>query len=125
MPEQRPTPFFGSKDNNQILKSKFKIPTRLFEWNINTAGSILSSCDIALAPMPSNNPFYRAKDFSKPLVYMTLGIPVVASNIQSYKELIRHGIDGLIAANSNHWFDQPIAIPSYYWNQHPLCVLKV
>lgn len=104
MPRLRPTPLFGLKDNVEILKKHFKLPATLYEWNQKTAGSMIRTCDISIAPMPVNNPFYQAKAFSKPLVYMSLGLPVVASGISSYKELIRDGIDGLIAENEQDWF---------------------
>lgn len=53
--------------------------------------------------MPMHNPFYRAKAFSKPLVYMALGLPVIASGIPSFTDLIRDGQDGFIAYNDEEW----------------------
>jgi len=105
MPKKRPDFIFGTNDNDSILKNKYKINTRHYEWDINTVGSILRACDIALAPMPENNPFYRAKAFSKPLVYMSLGIPVVASPIPSYCELINNKENGFIAYTQDEWVE--------------------
>ena len=104
MPASRPTPFFGNTDNEAILQSRFRIPTRLYGWNQSTVGSLIRACDIGLAPMPTLNPFYRAKAYNKPAVYMHLGLPVVASAIPSYQQLIQHGEDGMIAKTPADWF---------------------
>lgn len=103
MPKTRPSSLFGSQDNGEILKARFKMPTLLYEWESETVGALLRSCDIGVSPMPSINPFYRAKAFSKPLVFMSLGIPVVASDIPSYRELINHGVSGFIAKRDEDW----------------------
>jgi glycosyltransferase involved in cell wall biosynthesis len=53
--------------------------------------------------MPYRNPFYLNKAYSKPLSYMACGLPVVASPIPSYRELIRDRVDGLLAATPEEW----------------------
>ncbi|MEM4067230.1 MAG: hypothetical protein QXV17_10285 [Candidatus Micrarchaeaceae archaeon] len=42
-------------------------------------------CDVGLAPLASNN-FNRAKSHLKMLEYSAIGLPVLASNIEPYKE---------------------------------------
>jgi glycosyltransferase involved in cell wall biosynthesis len=102
-PSKRPTKLFGSIDNCEILRHRFEIPSCQFDWSLDTIGALIDACDIGIAPMPIHNPFYRAKAFSKPLVYMKLGLPVVAAGIPSYIELIRDGQDGFIAHNDEEW----------------------
>lgn len=101
---ERP-PLFGMTDNERILSTRFSLPTSFFPWSKNTIGTLLRACDIGLAPMPRHNPFYRAKAFSKPLAYMTIGLPVVASNIPSYSTLIQHGVNGFLAEGPDTWFN--------------------
>jgi len=103
MPRIRSSPFFGEVDNQSILKSRFSTRTHFFPWQADTIGSLIRACDIGLAPMPQLNPFYRAKAFNKPAVYMSLGLPVVASAIPSYQQLVSHGQDGFIASTPTEW----------------------
>ena len=102
-PRFRPTLLFGSRDNEAILRQRYEFPTLWLDWNLQTVGALLRACDIGLAPMPQRNPFYRAKAFSKPLAYMSVGLPVVASAIPSYCELIEHGKNGWLAHTPAEW----------------------
>lgn len=103
-PSERPTPLGGLTDNCEII-SKYKIPSRHVEWTLDTIGSELSNADIGIAPMPINNPFYRNKAYSKPLSYMACGLPVIASPIPSFKEIVIHGETGLLANTQDEWID--------------------
>jgi glycosyltransferase involved in cell wall biosynthesis len=55
--------------------------------------------------MPLHNPFYLNKAYSKPLSYMACALPVVASPIPSYRELIRDRVDGILAETSKDWVE--------------------
>lgn len=105
-PRMRPSKLHGSYDNVELLERYYEIPTIHLEWSFSTIGAILRACDIGIAPMPTRNPFYRAKAFSKPLVYMSLGLPVIASSVPSYRELIRDGQDGFIACDKLDWYEK-------------------
>jgi glycosyltransferase involved in cell wall biosynthesis len=87
-PRKRPTPLNGSYDNEEILKHNYNLPTRWEDWRLESIGQVLSKATIGIAPMPMKNPFYMNKAFSKPLSYMACGLPVVASNLPSYREII-------------------------------------
>jgi hypothetical protein len=104
MPRYR-SDFFGKNDNKEIAKDRFLCEVEHYDWDIKTAGTLIKSSDIGLAPMPMQNPFYRAKAFSKPLVYMSLGLPVIASSIPSYRELIQNGINSYLVDNNQVWFE--------------------
>ena len=95
---------YGSLDNVEIMEKNFNFPGRFIEWDIETAGKHLSSMDIGIAPFPDNNPYYINKAYSKCLSYMKCGLPVVASDIPSHRELIRHGYDGFIAGGLDDWY---------------------
>jgi hypothetical protein len=103
MPQTRPTPFLGMNDNAEILARHFGLNTAFVPWHTDTIGDLVRLCDIGIAPMPLLNPFYAAKAHNKPAVYMSLGLPVVASDILAYRNLITHGVDGMIARDSKDW----------------------
>ena len=45
-PKVRPTKLFDSIDNCEILQHRFAIPSRQFDWSLDTIGSLLNVCDI-------------------------------------------------------------------------------
>ncbi len=102
MPKSRPR-LFGNTENEIILKQRFSCDVEFYEWNILTVGALVRSADIGIAPQANCNPFYMAKAFSKPLVYMTCGLPVVASDIHSYRELIQNDINGYVVNADSEW----------------------
>lgn len=103
MPNQRPATFHGSDDNAELLASRFACPVRHIAWDAGTIGSVLRACDIGVAPMAILNPFYAAKAHNKPAVYMGMGLPVIASDILAYRNLISHGVDGFLAKTPDDW----------------------
>jgi glycosyltransferase involved in cell wall biosynthesis len=54
--------------------------------------------DIGLAPL-FDSPFHRCKYFNKYLEYGALGLPGIYSETHPYKEVIRHGDNGLLVPN--------------------------
>ena len=64
---------------------------------------LLSRMDIALAPLEMGNIFCRAKSEIKFVEAAALGVPVVASNIDPFKDSMRNGRDGLLVSNEDEW----------------------
>ena len=61
--------------------------------------------DIALAPMP-DTPFHRCKHFNKYVEYAAFGLPGIYSDVAVYRRAVRHGENGLLAANTPEaWFE--------------------
>ena len=102
-PRDRPTPLHGLMNNEIILAENYNIPSRWVEWRLDTIGRVLSEASIGIAPMPLRNPFYRNKAYSKPLSYMACGLPVVASPVPAYKEIIQSGVTGMLAETTEEW----------------------
>ena len=66
---------------------------------------LASRMDIALAPLEMGNLFCRAKSEIKFVEAGALGLPVIASDIDSFRDSITNGEDGLLAADENEWRD--------------------
>jgi hypothetical protein len=105
MPKTRPTPLYGLTDNERILKRHYNLPTSFIPWSQKTIGNVIKLCDIGIAPMPALNPFYAAKAHNKPAVYMKFGLPVIATNILAYRNLITHTKDGFLADTADEWLE--------------------
>ena len=64
---------------------------------------LASQMDIALAPLEKNNIFCRAKSEIKFVESGALGVPLIASRIDPYRDAVTNGQDGLLAANEAEW----------------------
>lgn len=64
---------------------------------------LLSRMDIALAPLEPDNVFCRAKSEIKFVEAGVLGVPLIASRIDPFRDAITHGKDGLLATNKSEW----------------------
>ncbi len=72
------------------------------KWDINTEVADLYELDIGVAPLLDDG-WGRGKCGLKALQYMSCGIPVVCSDAGVYKQMIKEGENGFLAANDNEW----------------------
>jgi len=63
---------------------------------------VVSEFDVWCAPY-RDNPFNRAKFPTKWLESSTLGIPLIASDIEPYRRVIRHGENGFLVRHEHEW----------------------
>lgn len=64
------------------------------KWNINTWPEEIKKCDVVFCPQRID--IQPAKSSIKAISAMALGLPVVASRIKSYEEIIKQGENGYI-----------------------------
>jgi GT2 family glycosyltransferase/glycosyltransferase involved in cell wall biosynthesis len=60
--------------------------------------------DIAIAPL-RDTPFNRCKSAVKFLEYTATGAAVVCSDVAPYRAIVEHGVNGLLARNTNEWVE--------------------
>lgn len=58
--------------------------------------------DVALAPL-ARTEFNRSKSGIKALEAMALGIPVIASDMEPYREVVEHGVTGFLCRQEHEW----------------------
>lgn len=75
-------------------------PNSTIQWSKEWAKD-LASCDVALCPQSHWS--YPAKSNVKVTTAMSLGLPVIASPIESYLEVIDTGMNGYIAYSLEDW----------------------
>lgn len=89
-----------SNHNPQLLLKSFEyIP-----WNKHSEIKDLSQFDIGVMPL-ENNKWAEGKCGFKGLQYMALGIPTIMSPVGVNKDIINHGINGLLANSLKEWED--------------------
>lgn len=67
-------------------------------WSLAGEVEVTASCDIGLAPLPDDS-WARGKCGLKLLLYMSLGLPAVASSVGVHPEMVRDGVTGRLAAS--------------------------
>jgi GT2 family glycosyltransferase/tetratricopeptide (TPR) repeat protein len=71
------------------------------KWSLDSWRAVMQSADVVLCPQRID--VQPAKSNVKVTQAMALGIPVVASGLQAYKEVIRHGWNGYICTGRAEW----------------------
>ncbi len=86
-------------DKNYYKKYSFIKNTK---WNEKDEERQLTNCDIAIAPLPSDE-WTRGKCGYKILKYMVCGLPSVVTPIEIQKDIIDHSINGFHAQTEIEW----------------------
>lgn len=71
-------------------------------WSLEREVAATSECDIGLAPLP-DDPWTRGKCGLKLLLYMSLGLPAVASRVGVHHEILRDGATGRLVGSSEEF----------------------
>jgi glycosyltransferase involved in cell wall biosynthesis len=74
------------------------------KWSYEEENSFISEMDIGIMPLPDND-FTRAKGGYKLYLYMSGGIPCVASPVGVNKTIIRNGENGFLASSEEEWIE--------------------
>ena len=72
------------------------------KWNKPSEVSDLQAIDIGLYPLPQND-WVLGKSGLKALQYMAIGIPVVATDIGTSKDIISHMESGCLVSTKEDW----------------------
>ena len=73
------------------------------KWDINTWQEVMADADVILCPQRVD--VQPAKSNVKVTQAMALGIPVVASKLKSYTEVIKPGVNGYLVNGKKEWGD--------------------
>jgi glycosyltransferase involved in cell wall biosynthesis len=90
-----------------IEKLKALLPSvkiHFVKWTRDTCFDELKQSDIAIAPL-FNDEFCKSKSENKLITYMQAGLPVIASPIPAYENVIRSGYNGYLASTNEQWGD--------------------
>jgi glycosyltransferase involved in cell wall biosynthesis len=73
-------------------------------WSAETEVSEVADFDIGLMPMPDEE-WAHGKGAFKALQYMAVEVPTVASAVGANREVIQHGLNGLLASTESDWIE--------------------
>lgn len=79
-------------------------PVRHVPWSLEGQERALAALDVGVMPL-ADNPWNRGKCAYKLLQYQAAGLPAVASPVGMNAALVRHGENGLLAADADAWLE--------------------
>ena len=74
------------------------------KWENHKEVQLFNSFDIGVMPLP-NNDWTKGKCGMKGLLYMSVGLPTVMSNVGMNKDIINDGINGFLPTGNKEWID--------------------
>jgi glycosyltransferase involved in cell wall biosynthesis len=82
------------KNNKLKLKGK--------KWENDKEVELFNSFDIGVMPLP-NDEWTKGKCGMKGLLYMSVGVPAVMSNVGMNKDIIENGVNGYLPVGQEEW----------------------
>jgi len=79
------------------------VPMHFVPWDGRREVQEILQFHIGLMPLPADEPWTLYKCGLKLLQYMAVGLPAVASPVGVNAEIVRHGINGYLAATEAEW----------------------
>ena len=89
---------------NYRLVTISKGPEATLQWDRNRVWSDLLECDIAVLPSAPAD-WYQAKPNTRMVMLKALGLPMIASPIDSYRATLSHGKSCYFASTTQEWAD--------------------
>ncbi len=104
----------------QRIQAKYNVPIRVIgngglkidgvkldirEWSPQTEASDLQDCSIGLMPL-IEHPGNKWKFFLKVVQYLALGLPIVAHDAGSTRDVIKDGVNGFIVESDDEWYNR-------------------
>ncbi|MFI5420720.1 MAG: hypothetical protein ACHQ1H_07100, partial [Nitrososphaerales archaeon] len=106
------TPEYGRYLGRRVGKGRtLDLARRLFEnfhlysWSENSCSSIITSCDLALIPLPLNDPVEAGKPENKLILFWRLAMPTIVSATPSYSRVMRQCGLAMDCHNDEEWRD--------------------
>jgi hypothetical protein len=81
-----------------------KIPCRFVNWEYGTCAQEAAFCDIGVVPVGGDSEWIKNKPAGRALFFMALGLPVVASPVESHGEILKPG-RGFLAERTEEWLE--------------------
>lgn len=82
------------------------IRTFFHEWNEHTLGTMATTCDLAVIPLPFSNQLYWHKAENRLLLFWRMGVPVVVSATPAHQRTMRGAGQNHYCSTDAEWLSQ-------------------
>jgi len=79
------------------------VPVQLHPWDADRVSAVATQCDLAVIPIPLDEPFLRGKPENKLVMFWRLGVPVVTSATPAYERAMREAGLALTCRTPEEW----------------------
>lgn len=79
------------------------VPFQFAEWDYETFPEQISRCDLCVAPRTIEDEYNKSHSLFKIGVFMSLGVPTLASPVPSYELLLGDGRGGALCRSHDQW----------------------
>ena len=81
---------YGMRPTRALVRDLFgKDRVFLHEWNADLLSVVCTACDLAVIPIPLDEPFLRGKPENKLVLFWRMGLPVVTSPTPAYERAMQ------------------------------------
>jgi hypothetical protein len=87
------------------VASRFLDNTYLYEWNEEMCATIITACDLAVIPLPQDDPMDTGKPENKLVLFWKLGMPTVTSATPAYRRAMERAGLSMACASETEWRD--------------------
>lgn len=94
----------SGKSNVEKVKGK-PYPTKFVEWSMEALTAQMAIADVAAIPLFLNE-WCACKSPQKALCFMAAGVPVVATQVEPYQQVIADGRHGCLCFDQAEWVDK-------------------
>ena len=94
-----PVEFYIISDN----KREIGMPYKFIRWEYQSFPDAILQGDLCISPKPMGNSYDMGHSYFKIAVFLAQGVPVIASSLPSYEEIITNGKNGYIAKSIDDW----------------------
>jgi len=101
------------KSNEKRVAAK-QYPAMFHEWSVEGALEVMAGCDLGIAPL-WQTAWCEAKCANKALNMMAAGLPVVCTDVPSYRAVIDDGVSSRLCFGPEEWLialDELLSDPS-------------
>lgn len=91
------------KHDTAALARRLDLSIFLYEWNSQLISSIAASCDLALIPVPLDDPLNSGKPENKLLFFWRIGVPTVVSAIPAYERAMEQSNVRMACRTKEQW----------------------
>jgi len=76
--------YIGLRPAREVVKRMLGEGVYLSQWNVTMLATICTACDLAVIPIPLDQPFFAGKPANKLVFFWRMGVPTVTSATPAY-----------------------------------------